>query len=153
MILFLISFCLIFELDLKCHVEGALCPDSFIYYPYEPFITSHLNESHLHGPIWNILRQTYETCCPINNFKNKPLKAIKVPDEKALYNKIMNSYRYEIINSMAFPNPNLYTQNTTGMFGILENSEEENIPGDSFKVQVLYSPGNSSFFLVKTNQK
>ena len=143
MIFFLISFFLIFFIVRE---TATLCPDKFIFYPYEPLITSHLNESHLHGPIWNILRQTYETCCPINNFKNKPLKSIKVLDEKILYEKILNSYSHEITNSMAHPTINLYTQNTTGIFGILENFDTENSPSDSFKIQVLYSSGILFFF-------
>ena len=73
------------------------CPYEYFYYDYEPLIS---NQSAPTGPLWDITRQTYETCC-----SNKSLTPWHLFDDQVLNEKIFNSYN---ANSSNAPSPGIY---------------------------------------------
>ncbi len=79
-------------LSIKLLVAGlrfqTTCPHEYFFYDYEPLINSNLiNQTVPIGPLWDLTRHTYETCC-----SNKSLTPWRLIDEQVLYEKIFNSY-------------------------------------------------------------
>jgi hypothetical protein len=85
----------------------------------------------LDGPVWEILKQTYDKCCPLNRNRLKP---IQTRDEISLYQRLFNSYG-------KFNN----TLQGQGIYGIIENfdafqSMDSNAMNPA-SVQILSSSG------------
>lgn len=85
----------------------------------------------LDGPVWEILKQTYDKCCPLNRNRLKP---IQTRDEISLYQRLFNSYG-------KFNN----TLQGQGIYGIIENfdvfqSMDSNAI-NAASVQILSSSG------------
>jgi hypothetical protein len=81
--------------------------------------------------VWEILKQTYDKCCPLNRNRLKP---IQTRDEISLYQRLFNSYG-------KFNN----TLQGQGIYGIIENfdafqSMDSNAMNPA-SVQILSSSG------------
>jgi hypothetical protein len=98
----------------------------------------------LDGPIWEILKQTYEKCCPLNRNRLKP---IQTRDEISLYQRLFNSYGK--LNN---------TLQGQGIYGIIENFDAfqslDSTAQNPSSVQILSSSGmffvlvHSFFFFI-----
>lgn len=91
-----------------------------------------ITSSPVHGPAWQIIRQAYERCCPLNRNRLKP---VQTSDEFSLYQRLFDSFGK--LNN---------TLRGQGIYGIIENFNAfQNFEGDSqnpFSVPVLTSSGN-----------
>ena len=87
----------------------------------------------LDGPIWEILKQTYDKCCPLNRNRMRP---IQTRDEISLYQRLFNSYGK--LNN---------TLQGQGIYGIIENFDAfqsmDSNPINPSHVQLLSSSGIS----------
>lgn len=82
----------------------------------------------LQGPVWDIFKQTYDKCCPLNR---NSLKVNQVDDEFELYQKLFNSFG--VLNNSI---------QGQGIYGLVEyfNPFQQN-DMNKFSVQILSSSG------------
>jgi hypothetical protein len=82
----------------------------------------------LRGPVWDIFKQTYDKCCPLNR---KSLKTNQVDNEFELYQKLFNSFG--VLNNSI---------QGQGIYGLIEyNNPFQQNDMNKFSIQILSSSG------------
>jgi hypothetical protein len=104
----------------------------------------------MRGPLWQILKQTYDTCCPYN--KNR-MKSVQLRDELALHQHIVNTFNVTQAASAAHsPHPQPQQQGIFGMLEMNSQSYQQFEAGSlsAHTVQLLSSSGkltNNAFII------
>ena len=93
----------------------------------------YINQLQMQGPVWQIIRQTYEKCCPLNRNRLRPTK---LKDEIEVYQELLGSFSNQT---------NVLYLQSQGMFGLIELfNDAPHAETDAFSahtVQILSSSG------------